>query len=281
MQAVEFVGAPADTARDARRWIELLTGRLYHGADMDHRAAVRVQIHGFGAVLRVAGAALVNVIDRIAAGDAAHGPVEPTKVHVRDVDHWTVAPDPVGRVLIAHHKPTWQSGMEHVRERQALASARIIEDVRRDGEHVVLAGDFDATPDQPGHTFTPHNPLVRDVWRPRPGRRIDDVMVRCGDQGAPLDIAACGVVLDTPTDGVWARSTGIRTSSRRPREFGIPAAADAPASTGVTVDDAWPADRPDVGPDAPESRSSHRSVQSTHRTPVASTYAVVARPSVG
>lgn len=53
--------------------------------------AVRVQIHGFGAVLRVAGAALVDVIDRIAAGDPAHVPVEPTTVHVRDVDHWTDA----------------------------------------------------------------------------------------------------------------------------------------------------------------------------------------------
>lgn len=143
-------------------------------------------------------------------------------------------PDPIGPVLIAHHKPTWQSGMEHVREQQAVASARAIDHVCDGHTHLVLTGDFDATPDsasvrfwtgrqslaqtsvcyqdawdaihpdEPGHTFTPRNPLVAEAWRPRRGRRIDYVMVRCGDKGATLDITACDLVLDAPTDGAWA-----------------------------------------------------------------------------
>jgi endonuclease/exonuclease/phosphatase family metal-dependent hydrolase len=55
----------------------------------------------------------------------------------------------------------------------------------------------------PGHTFTPDNGLRSDAWRPRPGRRIDYVMVRCGDHGATLDIANCDVVFDQPVEGVW------------------------------------------------------------------------------
>jgi endonuclease/exonuclease/phosphatase family metal-dependent hydrolase len=145
------------------------------------------------------------------------------------------APDPIGPVLLVHHKPTWQSGVEHERELQAVASARIVEELVDGAErHVVLAGDFDATPDAasvrfwtgrqsldgfsvyyqdawqavhgdaPGHTFTPDNGLRSDAWRPRPGRRIDYVMVRCGDHGATLDITNCDVVFNQPVGGVWA-----------------------------------------------------------------------------
>lgn len=86
-QTVEFVGAPAGAARDARRWIEQLHGRVERGADMDHRAAVRTQIGRFGATLRVAGAGLTDVIDHIVAvSDARHGSVEPpTTIDVRNV----------------------------------------------------------------------------------------------------------------------------------------------------------------------------------------------------
>jgi len=144
-------------------------------------------------------------------------------------------PEPIGPVLLVHHKPTWQSGAELERERQAVASARMVEELL-DGakRHVVLAGDFDATPDSAsirfwtgrqsldgmsvyyqdaweaihgaaaGHTFTPENGLRSARWRPRPGRRIDYVMVRCGDHGATLDITSCDVVFDCPVDGVWA-----------------------------------------------------------------------------
>jgi hypothetical protein len=56
-------------------------------------------------------------------------------------------------------------------------------------------------PNEPGHTFTPLNPLRSDAWKPRPGRRIDYILVRCGTHGATLDIAACDLVFDEPIDG--------------------------------------------------------------------------------
>jgi endonuclease/exonuclease/phosphatase family metal-dependent hydrolase len=134
-----------------------------------------------------------------------------------------------------HHKPTWQSGAERERERQAVASARIVEEILDGSDgHVVLAGDFDATPDaasirfwtgrqsldgmsvyyqdaweavhgnEPGHTFTPDNALRSPSWRPRPARRIDYVMVRCGDHGATLDVTGCELAFNQPVRGVWA-----------------------------------------------------------------------------
>ena len=101
-------------------------------------------------------------------------------------------PAPFGRSIFVHHKPTYQVGYARERELQALACARSVEEVvgRRD-VHVVLLGDFDDTPDSsslrfwtgqqsldgecvayrdawqavhpddPGHTFSPENPLVR------------------------------------------------------------------------------------------------------------------------
>jgi endonuclease/exonuclease/phosphatase family metal-dependent hydrolase len=145
------------------------------------------------------------------------------------------APKPIGPLLLAHHKPTWQSGLERERELQAVAAARFIEDLLADRDrHVVLAGDFDATPDagsvrfwtgrqsldgesvcyqdawsaihgdSPGHTHTPRNELRTDAWKPRPGRRIDYVMVRCGTHGATLDITDCRLAFDEPVEGAWA-----------------------------------------------------------------------------
>ena len=63
-------------------------------------------------------------------------------------------------------------------------------------------GDWDA-PGEPGDTFTPDNPLVADPdW---PFRRIDYILVRCGDHGGPtLGIRSCKRVFDEPIDGVWA-----------------------------------------------------------------------------
>jgi endonuclease/exonuclease/phosphatase family metal-dependent hydrolase len=145
-----------------------------------------------------------------------------------------LSPDPVGPLLIVNHLPSWQLGFEHERELQAVAAARIIEEVvGRRSMHVVLAGDFDATPDaasvrfwsgrqslsgmsvcyrdawesthpgDPGHTFTPRNPLVSDLeWLLELGRRIDYIMVRCGDHGPTLDVSACARIFDAPVDGV-------------------------------------------------------------------------------
>src|SRR5829696_9194483 len=39
------------------------------------------------------------------------------------------APEPIGPMLLVHHKPTWQSGAELERELQAVASARIVEEI--------------------------------------------------------------------------------------------------------------------------------------------------------
>ena len=147
-----------------------------------------------------------------------------------------LAPDPVGQLLFVHHKPSWQWGFEYERELQAVATAQFVEELV-DGQnlHVVLAGDFDAVPDaasirfwsgkqalngtsvcyrdawesthpgDPGHTFTPRNPLVAGGEMPLElGRRIDYVFVRCRDHGPTLDVSACARIFDEPVDGVWA-----------------------------------------------------------------------------
>jgi endonuclease/exonuclease/phosphatase family metal-dependent hydrolase len=143
------------------------------------------------------------------------------------------APDPVGPLLFVNHFPSWQLSFEYERELQAVAAARFIEDlVGRRNAHVVMAGDFDAVPDatsvrfwtgrqslegtsvchrdvwesthpgEPGHTYTPGNPLMdAQDW---PFRRIDYIFVRCGDHGPTLDIASCERIFDEPVNGVWA-----------------------------------------------------------------------------
>jgi endonuclease/exonuclease/phosphatase family metal-dependent hydrolase len=147
-----------------------------------------------------------------------------------------LAPPPLGRLLFVHHKPNWQHGYEHERELQAATAARFVEELVADrGLHVVLAGDLDdppdsgsirfwtgrqslhgtsvryedawvvVHPDEPGHTFSPRNPLLQagEMSLER-GRRIDYVMVRCGIHGPTLDVAACSLAFDQPVDGVWA-----------------------------------------------------------------------------
>src|SRR5690242_5142868 len=44
---------------------------------------------------------------------------------------------PVGRTLVAHHKPSWPFGYEYEREQQALAAARALEAEADDDTHVV------------------------------------------------------------------------------------------------------------------------------------------------
>jgi endonuclease/exonuclease/phosphatase family metal-dependent hydrolase len=144
------------------------------------------------------------------------------------------APMPIGPLLFVNHLPSWQLSFEHERQLQAVAAARFVEDiVDRRNLHVVLAGDLDADPDaasvrfwtgrqaldsmsvcyrdawesahpgEPGYTFTPENGLMNDWdW---PFRRIDYLMVRCGEHGGPtLDIAECVLAFSEPVDGVWA-----------------------------------------------------------------------------
>jgi len=149
-----------------------------------------------------------------------------------------LAPQPIGPLLFVNHLPSWQLTFEHERELQTVVAARAIEELLDGREmHVVLAGDFDATPDsasvrfwrglqslggtsvcyreawesthphESGHTFTARNPLVtaeNGDWALELGRRIDYVMVRCVEHGPTLDVTACERIFDEPMDGVWA-----------------------------------------------------------------------------
>jgi endonuclease/exonuclease/phosphatase family metal-dependent hydrolase len=159
--------------------------------------------------------------------------VEPSRSAVAEV----LAPDPLGMLLLAHHNASWQLGFEHERELEAVGTHRLVEEIARrsDARHVVLVGDFNAAPDSasmrfwrglrslggtsvcyrdaweschpsdPGHTFSPTNPLVGGgEWATEQGRRIDYVMVRCGHHGPTLNILSCARVFDEPVGGVWA-----------------------------------------------------------------------------
>jgi endonuclease/exonuclease/phosphatase family metal-dependent hydrolase len=157
--------------------------------------------------------------------------------------HWSgtvvaevLAPEPMGRFFAVHHKPLHRLDGEREREVQAVAAARLVEAVAPDpDQHVVLLGDFDARPDsasmrfwtgrqsldgasvcyhdtwetvrgdEPGHTFTPENPLVQvGGWHLVPGRRIDYVLVRGRPQGPTLQAISCERALFGPVDGVQA-----------------------------------------------------------------------------
>jgi len=164
------------------------------------------------------------------------GRVDPEELAGRVTVAEIIAPDPVGPLLLVHHKPSYQLAFEHERELQAVLTARMVEDlVDRRTMHVVLAGDFDTTPDagsirfwrglqsldgmsvsyrdawadahptEPGHTFTPDNPMVsQGNWPLERGRRIDYILVRCGQHGPTLEITRCRRIFDTAVDGVWA-----------------------------------------------------------------------------
>jgi endonuclease/exonuclease/phosphatase family metal-dependent hydrolase len=123
-------------------------------------------------------------------------------------------PPPYGLSLFAHHKPTHEIGYARERELQAVACAQFIEEsIAARDLHVILLGDLDDSPDSasirfwtgrqslhevsvayrdaweathpgdPGHTFSPTNPLTRTgEMSLELGRRIDYIMVRCGIQ---------------------------------------------------------------------------------------------------
>jgi endonuclease/exonuclease/phosphatase family metal-dependent hydrolase len=141
----------------------------------------------------------------------------------------------IGKVLVAHHKPSWQFGYEFERQQQAIAAARALEHHATGADHVIVLGDFDATPDaasmrfwrgrqpfdgisvcyqdawetahtaEPGLTFTAANPLVRaGEVATAVSRRIDYVLIRSGAHGPTLQVRSCDLVLDRPVDGVWA-----------------------------------------------------------------------------
>lgn len=150
------------------------------------------------------------------------------------------APEPIGPLLFVNSKPSWELNRELERELQAIELARMIERHRvRDGFPVVVAGDFDATPDSAsirflsgrqslggmsthlldawvqagdgfqGHTWTHENAfadsIIRRVIRqPNHARRIDYIFL-----GSPHDYSQyaqfrkCRVVLNQPAGDVW------------------------------------------------------------------------------
>lgn len=153
------------------------------------------------------------------------------------------APDPVGSVLFVNHFPHWQLNFERERELQAVTAAEFVEhQVQHAFRQVVLVGDFDAGPEaasirfwsgcqslgdmsvcyrdawgsthpeDPGHTFTPASPVVKEEvvknmrpFRDWPFRRIDYIFARFGAHGGQaMDIVACARIFDKPVDGVWA-----------------------------------------------------------------------------
>ena len=143
----------------------------------------------------------------------------------------TEAPAPFGSFAIANHFPDYQPDHEYERERQTAIAAGILRRYAETNDHVLLLGDLDAEtdaaslqflsgkrshagtsvcyvnafdavrPGEPGHTFTPDNPLCPRHW---PFRRIDHIFIRCGTNGQPtLGIVDCKVILDQPVNGVW------------------------------------------------------------------------------
>ena len=150
-------------------------------------------------------------------------------------------PPPVGRVLLVNPKPHFEPHMELEREMQAVAVADYVErNADPDGFPPLIAGDLDATPDassmrfltglqslhgrstcfvdawvasgntEPGYTWSCHNDFTRELAERLFGysdvhRRIDYILL-----GSPLlykgfaRIEKCEVVLNQPSDGVWA-----------------------------------------------------------------------------
>jgi endonuclease/exonuclease/phosphatase family metal-dependent hydrolase len=141
---------------------------------------------------------------------------------------------PVGRLVAGSHGNSWAWWAERERELQAVAVVRRIDElVGRQPVHVVLGGDFNAEPqtasmrfltgrqslegvstayrdvwesvhgEAPGWTFDPRNPLTAiDEPGLDRGRRVDCVLVRCGDHGPTLRIATAGLAVHEPLDGV-------------------------------------------------------------------------------
>lgn len=147
----------------------------------------------------------------------------------------------LGPLLVAHHKPCWQLDFERERELQALAASELVERlVTARPAHAVVMGDLDATPDsasirfltgrqsvegtsvsyhdawetihphEPGHTFTPANPLVAagDMPLVRP-RRIDYVLVRGGNYGPTLRVDACELAFTGGPDTPFSDHLGL------------------------------------------------------------------------
>ena len=151
------------------------------------------------------------------------------------------APPPFGPLLLVNHFPDYQVDHELERERQTVLAARALENmVAERPMHVLLAGDLDAEPDaaslrfltgkqsldgisvcyrnawdsahpgEPGHTFTPDNPLAPADW---PFRRIDHILVRCGHAA---DRPSASPAANSPSPNRSTASSPATTSASSP-----------------------------------------------------------------
>jgi endonuclease/exonuclease/phosphatase family metal-dependent hydrolase len=169
-----------------------------------------------------------------------------------------LAPDPLGSLLFACHGPSHQLSYEYERESQAVAAARMVEELADQvGVLHVVGGDFNADPDassvafwrgerslegtsvcyrdvwqkvrpgEAGYTFTPRNPLVSEN-KPAtvPDRRMDYLLVRWEESlyGPTLEVVSCSLAFDEPVDGVWGSD-----------HFGVVADLSAQTSSGRPV----------------------------------------------
>lgn len=170
------------------------------------------------------------------------------------------APDSFGRLLMAFHGSSWAWWAERERELQAVSVARRIEELVADEPaHVVVGGDFNATPDtssmrfwtgrssledvsvayrdawasargdESGHTFDPRNVLTAiDEPELDAGRRIDYLLVRCGDHGPTLRVADCRLALSRPVAGVQPSDHYGVVADLLPRSSAMPDTAVGP-----------------------------------------------------
>lgn len=112
-------------------------------------------------------------------------------------------PEPLGVMLVVHHKPSRPYGYERAWELQALVTARLVEEVvaERAVRHAVVMGDFDASPGAASLRFLKGlqsldgmSVCFQDVWS----------AVHPHDPGPTLHVASCERVLVRPVRGVQA-----------------------------------------------------------------------------
>jgi endonuclease/exonuclease/phosphatase family metal-dependent hydrolase len=161
---------------------------------------------------------------------------------------------PLGDLLVVSHGNSWAWWAERERELQAVAVVRRIEELLTERPaHVVVGGDFNAEPqtssmrfftgrasldgwstayrdawesvhgEAPGWTFDPRNPLtaVDEPGLDR-GRRIDHLLVRCGDHGPTVRIADAGLAVHEPVDGVQPSDHYGVFADLQPRDAAMP-----------------------------------------------------------
>ena len=158
-------------------------------------------------------------------------------------------PAPVGPVLVAHHKPTYEHGYSHERELQAVACAHAVEEQVADRDRpVIVLGDFDDTPDSASLRFWTGRQALqgvsvcyRDAWaatRPTmPGTPSTRATPWSAPARRPSNSAAASTTSSFGAGSTalpWTSSTASgcstspRTGSGRSDHFGVLARLGVP-----------------------------------------------------